>query len=123
MKFISPTIHGIIDYLMVLFLAASPTLFGFSGIASTVTYAIAIIHLLLCLVTRYPLGLIKVLPVELHAAIEVIAGIAFIVLAFTLFNDNAGGSKLFYIIFGTVILLTWLLTDYAGTSHPVKHMS
>ena len=120
MKFISPTIHGIIDYLVVIFLLATPTIFGFAGTIAIFTYALGIVHLLLSLLTNYPLGLVKLVPVNVHAAIEVVVGIALIVLAYTLFKDNIDGSKLYYVIFGTVILLTWLVTDYTGIHRPAQ---
>jgi len=118
MKFISPKIHGLIDYLVVAFLLASPTFFGFTGLLATFTYALAAVHFLLTVFTNYPLGIVKVIPVSLHATVEVLVGIALIVLAYTLFKDNAEGSKLYYVIFGTVVLLTWMVTDYVGASHP-----
>ncbi len=118
MKFISPKIHGLIDYLVVIFLLASPALFGFTGLVATFTYALGAVHLLLTVLTNYPLGIVKIIPVSFHATIEVLVGIILIVLAYTLFKDNAEGSKLYYVIFGTVILLTWLVTDYVGTGHP-----
>jgi len=118
MKFIAPAIHGFIDYLVVVFLFISPTFFGFTGLVAVFTYALGAVHLLLTLLTNYPLGIIKVIPVTVHASIELIVGIALIVLAYTLFKDNVDGSKLYYVIFGTVILLTWLVTDYVGTYHP-----
>jgi hypothetical protein len=118
MKFISPKIHGLIDYLVVVFLLASPGIFGFTGLVAVFTYALGAVHLLLTAATNYPLGIVKIIPVSLHATVEVLVGIILIVLAYTLFNDNAGGSKLYYVIFGTVILLTWLVTDYVGAHHP-----
>ena len=118
MKFISPKIHGFIDYLVVVFLLASPTFFGFTGLVAIFTYALGAVHLLLTAFTNYPLGIVKVIPVNLHATIEALVGIALIVLAYTLFKDNAQGSKLYYVIFGTVVLLTWLVTDYVGKYHP-----
>jgi hypothetical protein len=116
MKFISPKIHGLIDYLVVVFLLVSPTLFGFNGLVATFTYALAAVHLLLTVLTDYPLGVVKVIPVSLHAAIELLVGVALIVLAYTLFGNNAEGSKLYYVIFGTIVLLTWAVTDYKGVS-------
>ena len=113
MKFISPKIHGIIDYLVVVFLLASPTIFGFTGLLATFTYALGGVHLLLTILTAYSAGLIKVIPLALHGLIEFVVGIVLIVLAYTLFKDDATG-KLFYIVFGTVVLLTWLVTDYTG---------
>jgi hypothetical protein len=113
MKFISPKIHGIIDYLVVIFLLASPRLFGFTGLIATFTYALGIVHLLLTILTNYSVGLIKVIPFTFHGTIEFIVGAALIVLAYTLFKGEVTG-KLYYIIFGTAILLTWLVTDYKG---------
>ena len=67
MKFISPKIHGFIDYLVVVFLLASPTFFGFTGLVAIFTYALGAVHLLLTAFTNYPLGIVKVIPVNLHA--------------------------------------------------------
>ena len=113
MKFISPKIHGIIDYLVVVFLLASTTIFGFTGLLATFTYALGGVHLLLTILTAYSAGLIKVIPLALHGLIEFVVGVVLIVLAYTLFKDDVAG-KLFYIVFGTVVLLTWLVTDYTG---------
>jgi hypothetical protein len=117
MKFISPKIHGLIDYLVVVFLFISPTLFGFTGTVAIFTYALGAVHLLLTILTNYPLGILRIIPVTLHASIELLVGVVLIVIAYTLFRDNAEGSKLYYVIFGTVILLTWLVTDYRGIFH------
>jgi hypothetical protein len=113
MKFISPKVHGIIDYLVVIFLLASPTCFGFTGLLAVFTYALGAVHLLLTVFTNYPLGVVKIIPATYHASIEALVGIVLIILAYTLFKDNTDG-KLFYVIFGTVVLLTWLVTDYKG---------
>jgi hypothetical protein len=111
MKFISPKVHGIIDILVVLFLLASPSLFDFTGMLATFTYALAVVHLLLTLTTDYSIGIVKLIPLSIHGAIEFIVGVVLIVLAYTLFKGEDNG-KLFYIVFGTVVLLTWLVSDY-----------
>ena len=113
MRFISPKIHGIIDYLVVVFLLASPSIFGFTGLLAIFTYALGIVHFLLTILTNFSAGIIKVIPFRVHGVIEFVVGIALIILSFTLFMDNAAG-KLFYVIFGTVMLLTWLVTNYRG---------
>jgi len=88
MKFISPKIHGIIDYLVVVFLLASPTIFGFTGLLATFTYALGGVHLLLTILTAYSAGLIKVIPLALHGLIEFVVGVVLIVLAFILFSER-----------------------------------
>jgi hypothetical protein len=114
MKFISPKIHGIIDFLVVLFLLASPMLFGMNGLLAMFTYALGIVHLTLTLLTDFSAGAIKLVPLKVHGVIEFIVGVALIVLAYTLFKDSSLG-KLYYTCFGAAVLLTWLFTDYNNT--------
>ncbi len=111
MRFISPGVHGIIDLFVVAFLFASPNFFGFAGGLATFTYILGIVHLLLTLLTTYSIGIVKVIPFWIHGVVEFVVGVVLIALAFTLFMNDANG-KLYYVIFGTVVLLTWLVTDY-----------
>ena len=111
MRFIDPKIHGIIDYLVVVFMFASPTLFNMQGSLSTFTYALAAVLLFMTLLTEYSVGLFKVIPFALHGFIELIVGVTVIVLAYTWFKDDATG-KLYYIVFGTFTMLTWLVTNF-----------
>lgn len=113
MKFIPEKIHGIIDYFVVLFLIAAPVFFGFDSFTAIFTYALAIVHLILTLLTDFDSGVFKVVSFPLHGIIELIVGIALIILAFTLFGGSSVG-KLFYIGVGAAILVTWLFTDYNG---------
>ncbi len=59
MKIISPKVHGIIDYLVVVFLLASPLIFGFTWRVDLVTYALYVVRLVLKLFTNYTPGFIK----------------------------------------------------------------
>ena len=115
MKFMSPKVHGIIDILVVVFLLASPIIFGFTGILAVFTYALGAAHFLLTVFTDSTMGLAKIIPVSIHELVEFVVAVAVIVLAYTLFDNNADG-KLFYVIFGNCLLLTWLVTDYRGDS-------
>ena len=91
MKFIPPRIHGIIDFLVVLFLLASPMSFGLSGFVAIFTYALAIVHLTLTLLTDFSAGLLKVISLPLHGMIELVVGVVLIILGFTLFKDTGTG--------------------------------
>jgi hypothetical protein len=101
MKFMSPKVHGINDILVVVFLLASPLIFGFTGT--------------LTVLTDFSMGLVKLIPVSIHELVEFMVAVAVIILAYTLFNNNADG-KLYYVILGNCLLLTWLVTDYKGDS-------
>lgn len=117
MKFISPRVHGFIDLLVFLILLASPSYFGFTGTLAIFTCASAAVHLLLTILTDYTVGIFKLIPLPVHGTIEFFVGIVLIIFAYTVFNHNTDG-KLYYVIFGTVVLLTWLVTDYTGKFHP-----
>jgi hypothetical protein len=116
MKFISPRIHGIIDFLVVLFLIISPLVFKMVSFVAIFTYALAIIHLVLTLLTDFSAGVLKIIPFPLHGVIELIVGIALIILANKLFKDTGGPGQVFYTCFGAAVLLTWLFTDYKGAT-------
>ncbi|MDP9075916.1 MAG: hypothetical protein M3O71_00700 [Bacteroidota bacterium] len=115
MKFMSPRVHGIIDILVCVFLLASPIIFGFTGTLAVFTYGLGVAHLILTLLTDFNMGIVKIVPVSIHELIEFIVAVAVIVLAYTAFGNTADG-KLFYVIFGNCLLLTWLVTDYRGDS-------
>jgi hypothetical protein len=112
MKVISPKVHGIIDYLVVIFLILAPNLFGLPELTTTITYVIAGIHFTLTILTRYQPGIIKVIPLGVHGWIELIVSIALVGLAFYLQNIEGDLSRNFYLGFGVAVFLTWLLTDY-----------
>jgi hypothetical protein len=115
MKFMSPKVHGIIDILVCVFLLASPLIFGFTGTFAVFTYALGAAHLAPTVLTDFEMGLAKIIPVSIHELVEFIVAVALIILAYTLFNNNADG-KLYYVILGNCLLLTWLVTDYRGDS-------
>ena len=75
MKLFNSKTHGIIDYLVVIFLALSPTLFHLSPFVSTITYALAGIHFALTILTDFPYGVIRVIPYKIHGLVEFLVSI------------------------------------------------
>ncbi|GAB2690981.1 SPW repeat protein [Mucilaginibacter koreensis] len=84
--FLPVQVHGILDYLTGLLLIASPWLFGFSDTRNAAALFIPIIlgwlELILSLFTRYPMGAFKVVPMQLHLTLDVLAGFILAVLPF-----------------------------------------
>ena len=117
MKIISPKLHGIIDYLVVVFLLASPILFGLSHEIGLYTYALAVVHLLLTILTDFNAGLLKVIPLPIHGFIELIVGVALIIIAFTLLKNDMA-AHMFYAGFGIAVLAVYLLSDYRKQVKP-----
>ena len=107
-------IHGIIDYVVVLFLWLSPSLFGLPDTTALFTYLLGSVHLVLTLITKFEMGLIKILPFKIHGLIELIVSIALIGAALILGNMEGDLARNFYIGFAIAVFLTWAITDYKG---------
>ena len=106
--------HGVIDYAMVIIFAIGPTVAGFHGKQATICYALAVVHFLLTLVTRFPLGVLKTIPFPLHGGIEIVVALLLLVLPW-LANFSAGvHSRNFFVLIGLLIAIIFALTDYRG---------
>lgn len=117
MKPISSRAHGILDYLTVALFALAPTLFGFTGTAATLAYAVAAVHLVMTLLTAFPMGVVGVVPFPVHGIIELLVAIS--LMGIGMFNfglEQTAG--LFYLLVGLVILVVWLLSAYREATEP-----
>src|SRR5688572_15565873 len=72
--------HGVADYVVVIILAIGPSVAGFVGLQATLAYVLAATLLGLALLTRSPLGLIKLLSFKTHGAIELLLGLLLLIL-------------------------------------------
>ncbi len=115
MKPISPSLHGILDYLTVAVLLFASTLFGFDGLPAKIAFTLAGVHLLLTAVTAMPLGVIKVIPFRIHGIIEVVVGFVLIVLPWALGFAQVNAARNFFLGLGIVILIVAMLTDFRGS--------
>lgn len=111
MKFLSPRLHGYLDYGVVLIFLAAPT-FGLSGVPAFIAYSLAVVHLGVTLLTAFPLGLAQVLPFRLHGMIEFVVSFALIALPWVLGFSAVPAARNFYVIMSALIFLVWLVTAY-----------
>jgi hypothetical protein len=111
---IGPHIHGIIDYASVIMLAMAPRVTGFNGKPAMICYALAVVHLALTLLTRFPLGALKVVGFPLHGAIELLVSLLLIVLPWLANFSKGVLNTRFFVAFGLLLFVIWLLTDYRG---------
>jgi len=109
---LSSKLHGIIDYVVVIFLLASPSLFGLPEFTTCCTYILAGIHFTLTILTDFELGLIKVIPFKVHGMVELIVSLALIGFAFYVGGREGDLARNFYIGFGIAVFLTWLISEY-----------
>jgi hypothetical protein len=69
--------------------------------------------LVVSMLTKYPLGVAKVLPFTVHSAGDYLAAALLIVSPFALnFNDSDAGLTAFYIVAGIAVLAVSLITNY-----------
>ena len=138
-QFISNKIHGAIDYLAAIALIALPFVLelGVATVAATVTaeggvkpdaeavkmtayivrylsVAVGVLLLVYSLLTRYSLGGLKLIPFGLHLGIDLLAGVAFIVVAFVL--GFVGIDQYYYIVAGAVVIVLVILTNPSTTA-------
>lgn len=116
MKLLSPKVHGYIDYLTSALFALAPAMFMIEGVPRAVMgcYVIAGGLLLVSLMTRYPLGVVRVVPFPVHGALELILAPLIVAYPWIAGFDHIGTARNFYIIAGAALFLLWLITDYRG---------
>jgi hypothetical protein len=114
MRFISTRTHGVEDYLVVVLLLLAPNIFGFTDVPAAVAVArnVAIVVLLMSLLTRYELGLFKVIPMGFHLAMDVLAGLLLVASPWLFdFADNPANVWAPHVAVGLVVLLSALCTQ------------
>jgi hypothetical protein len=63
------------------------------------------------LFTNMPLGVFKIIPMRLHALVEMLVGPVLLVAALVL-PSILGDKREFFLVMGLVILAVWLLSSY-----------
>jgi hypothetical protein len=113
MKILNTSIHGIRDYATVAAFAIAPTLLGFGGTAAAISYLLAGVHLAMTIITDMPLGVFKIIPMKLHALVEMLVG-PLLIAGALLLPSLFAGAQAFFVASGVAICVVWLLSDYAA---------
>jgi len=87
-KLFSTKTHGMLDYLTAGQLLALPRMLGLGPGVSGWVQGMGVGTALYSLVTRYELGVIKVLPMPAHLALDVLSGVSFCAAAALLENQS-----------------------------------
>ena len=112
MKIISSKMHGVIDYLFIAFVLASPSIFNMEGALATITYILGAVHLTVTILTDFELGLIKVIPFKIHGLLEVVVTITLAILAFWFYSNGYETGFYYYMALAIAIILVFILTDF-----------
>lgn len=112
-RFLPAWLHAVADYAVAFSLIAVALIVGGSGKAVATGVVIGAVVLVVSLLTRYPLGVIKVLPFKLHSAADYLAVVLLGGAPFALhFDTSARGLSIFYLAAGGAVLLVSLITNY-----------
>jgi hypothetical protein len=112
MRILSPWIHGILDLVTVAVLVLGPIALGLGGSPAAIAYSLAAIHLLMTLITDFPMGVWKRIPFFVHGIVELIVGVALLILPSYAGYGPGSPARRFYLAMGAVILVVWALTAY-----------
>lgn len=111
---IGAIVHGVLDYLLVVLLIFGPSLAGFTGRQAKLCWLLAAIHFVLTILTRFPLGIKKIVGLPIHGAIEAIVGVLLIILPWLHEFSRGVLSRNFFVGLGVLVLAIWAMTDYRG---------
>lgn len=115
MRFITPQVHKVLDYVTIVAFALSPTVVGLAGLAATIAYALAVVHLAVTVGTRFPGAAPRPLSFRAHGALEAVVGVVLLLLPFVL--GWTGRARVFYLAAGVVILIVSFVSSY-GVEQP-----
>jgi hypothetical protein len=99
---------------MVIILIAGPGVAGFAGRQATVAYVLAATIFILAVLTRFPLGVIKVLRFSLHGAVELAIALMILILPWLANFARGIHSRNFYVLIALLMLAIWFMTDFRG---------
>lgn len=106
-------LHAIADYAVGALLIVAALAVGGSGAAVATGVVVGAVVLVVSMLTKYPLGVVKVLPFTLHSAGDYLAAALLFVAPFALsFSDSDGGLTALYIAAGVAVVAVSLITNY-----------
>jgi hypothetical protein len=120
-KPISTAMHGVLDYLTVATFFTLPRALGCSEQFTRAVDTVALGKLGYTLLTRHELGVVKLIPMKTHLALDCAAGAALAALPFILDEDNEAATAAFVALGAFDIAaapLTQTLPSFDGRTAP-----
>ena len=112
-KFLPAWFHAIADYAVGILLIVVALVDNGSDGAKATGVVVGAVVLVVSALTRYPLGIVKVLPFTIYSAGDYLAAALLMVAPFALnFASAEGGMAAFYVVMGVAVLGVSLITNY-----------
>ncbi len=114
MRVLGPRLHGYVDIAVIVVFALAPFLVPLGGTPALISWGLALAHLILTLITRYPMGKSPQIPFLAHGLVELAVAVFLAVLPRLGGYSPGSPARRFYWAMAIVIGVVWVLTDYRG---------
>jgi hypothetical protein len=105
--------HAVADYAVAALLILVPIVAGGPRLAVATGITVGIVVAVVSALTRYPLGVVKVLPFTIHSAGDYLAAALLVIAPFALgYTGTDRGLSIFYVAAGAAVLAVSLITNY-----------
>lgn len=123
LRFLSPTNHGIVDYVAAVALIGAPFILGLGSsnpVVPLISVVTGVAVIIVSIATRYKYGIFKLLPFGGHLALDLLVATAFMAIPY-LFALQGLDAAYFYINAAVVYLVVALTAsekpqEYSGSS-------
>jgi hypothetical protein len=110
MRILPSTMHAQLDYVFIIIFVMLATFSGWGSPLSWLLVALGLTSWVYSLLTRYELGLINLIPLRVHLALDMVSGFFLMVAAF-LWLDQAAGLTIWFVAVGLVEIIIALLAE------------
>ena len=116
MKVLSPFVHAILDYGLAVAFLLAPSVLDMSTTAAALSHTIGVAYIIVSLLTRYPLGLFKLIPFPVHGVLESLLALGWIAAPWLFGFAEETAARNFFVIAGIGLLAVAAITDYTSTA-------
>jgi hypothetical protein len=121
LRLLGPRLHGVLDYLLAAAFLAAPQALELAYPAEPLAYLTGGVYLGMALFTRYPLGMLEMIPFPVHGVIEAVLGCAWIAMPWVLEFAHDPLARNLYVGAGAALLIIAALTGYLSTGARAWH--
>ncbi|HEX7521656.1 MAG TPA: hypothetical protein VF441_06295 [Acidimicrobiia bacterium] len=112
-RLLTAWLHAVADYAVGGLLIIVALVAGGTAGATATGIVVGAVVLLVSMLTKYPLGVVKVLPFTVHSAGDYLAALLLVAAPFVLnFSSSDTGLSAFYVVAGVAVLAVSLITNY-----------
>lgn len=119
LRILNPRLHGALDYALAACFLVLPAALDFQYPAGPLSYIIGLAYAGASLLTKYPLGALKVIAFPVHGLLEAVMAAAWLPMPWVFGFAGDAAARNFYVLAGLGLLALVLLTDYRSSGAQV----